>query len=382
MVRGGEGSRTRPRGHRTGPRTDWPVAPTIRKGIREISRRTGLNSTAPIRLPGAGRHRLELNDPSLVRDLEVLLEASTAGDPMSVLKWTSKSTRSLARELGTMGHEVSPRTVDRLLHDLEYSQQGNRKNKEGMNPPERDEQFQYINSQVKKFIANGDPVLSIDCKKKERVGEFKNPGKTWRKEGDPIDVNIYDFPRLSIGSAIPFGLYDVQYNDGLVNVGISHETAEFAAESIRQWWRQVGRYRYSTVRRLLLCADGGGSNSSRSLAWKSHLQTLADETGLAITVCHYPPGASKWNKIEHRMFSFISMNWKGRPLVSYETIVNLIGSTKSQTGLQVTARLDTRLYHTGEKVSKERIESLQVRRHAKLPQWNYTIRPHRKARLD
>jgi hypothetical protein len=311
VVCGSEGSRTRPWGHRAGPRTDWPVAPTIRKGIREISSRTGLNSTVPIRLPGAGRHRLEVNDPLLARDLEGLLEASTAGDPMSALKWTSKSTRSLSRELGAMGHEVSPRTVDRLLHDLGYSQQGNRKNKERMSPPERDEQFRYINSQVTKFMAKGDPVLSIDCKKKEKVGEFKNPGKMWRKQGDPIDVNVYDFPRLSTGLAIPFGLYDVQYNDGLVNVGISHETAEFAVESIRQWWRQVGHYRYSTVQRLLLCADGGGSNSSRSLAWKSHLQILADETGLAITVCHYPPGASKWNKIEHRMFSFISMNGRG-----------------------------------------------------------------------
>lgn len=376
VVRGCESSRARTRGHRAGARTDWLVAPTIRKGIREISNPAALISAERIRRPGAGRHRREVEDPSLVRDLECLLDASTAGDPMSALKWTSKSTRTLARDLVTQGHQASARTIDRLLHDLDYSQQGNRKNKEGMSPPERDEQFRHINAQVKKFLAKGAPVLSVDCKKKERVGEFKNPGKTWRKRGNPIDVNVYDFPRLGIGTAIPYGLYDLQYNDGLVNVGISHETAEFAVESIRQWWRRVGRYRYSTARRLLICADGGGSNGSRNRGWKFFLQALADETGLSITVCHYPPGTSKWNKIEHRMFSFISMNWRGQPLVSYETVINLIGNTRTNGGLKVSARLDTRMYPRARKISKTEMEKVRIKHRAELPRWNYTIKPH------
>jgi hypothetical protein len=230
--------------------------PTIRKGIREVRSSESLNLAEGIRSPGAGRRRREDEDPELVRDLERLLEATTAGDPMTPLKWTSKSTRTLARELQEQGHQVSAMTVDRLLDDLEYSQQGNRKNKEGVSPPERDEQFRYINAQVKKFIRTGDPVLSIDCKKKERVGEFKNPGKTWRKRGDPVDVNVYDFPRLSVGPAIPYGALDIQRNEGFVRVGVSHETAEFAVDTIRRWWRQVGLRHYHTAKRLLLCADG------------------------------------------------------------------------------------------------------------------------------
>ncbi|MEZ4308138.1 MAG: ISAzo13 family transposase [Polyangiaceae bacterium] len=350
--------------------------PTIRKGIREIIGSQTLNLTGRIRRRGAGRPRREATDPSLMRDLESLLDASTAGDPMSALKWTSKSTRTLAKELMRHGHDVSAMTVDRLLSELDYSQQGNRKNKEGLSPPERDEQFRNINAQVKSFMTRGEPVLSIDCKKKERVGEFKNPGKTWRRKGDPVDVNIYDFPRLGLGSAIPYGLYDLQYNDGLVNVGISHETAEFAVESIRQWWRRVGRYRYSTARRLLLCADGGGSNGSRNRGWKFFLQTLADETCLSITVCHYPPGTSKWNKIEHRMFSFISLNWRGQPLVSYETVINLIGNTRTEKGLKVSARLDMHAYPKARKISTTEMETVRVKHRTRLPQWNYTIRPH------
>ena len=312
----------------------------------------------------------------MLHDLECLLEATTAGDPMSALKWTSKSTRTLARDLMATGHKVSARTVDRLLYELDYSQQGNRKNKEGVSPPERDAQFRYINTQVKDFIASNEPVLSIDCKKKERVGEFKNPGKTWRKRGDPLEVHAYDFPSLSVGRAIPYGVYDVQRNEGLVNIGVSHETAAFAVETIRQWWQRVGRHTYNHTKRLLLCADGGGSNGSRSHVWKLQLETLADETGLAITVCHYPPGASKWNKIEHRMFSFISMNWRGQPLVSYETVINLIGHTTTNSGLRVKARLDKKMYKTGTKVSAAEMETVQVKRHKTLPQWNYTITPH------
>jgi hypothetical protein len=351
--------------------------PTIRKGIREVRSSEPLSLAGGIRTPGAGRRRREDEDPELVRDLERLLEATTAGDPMTPLKWTSKSTRTLARELQEQGHQVSAMTVDRLLDDLGYSQQGNRKNKEGVSPPERDEQFRYINAQVKNFIRMGDPVLAIDCKKKERVGEFKNPGKTWRKRGDPVDVNVYDFPRLSVGPAIPYGALDMQRNEGFVRVGVSHETAEFAVDTIRHWWRQVGRRHYGTAKRLLLCADGGGSNASRSRAWKLHLQEFADETNLKITVCHYPPGASKWNKIEHRMFSYISMNWRGQPLVSYETVVNLIGHTKTESGLRIKASLDTKSYETGRKVSATEMDTVRVKRHTTLPQWNYTITPHK-----
>jgi Rhodopirellula transposase DDE domain len=351
--------------------------PTIRKGIREVRSSEPLDLAKGIRSPGAGRRRRSDEDPELVGDLERLLEATTAGDPMTPLKWTSKSTRTLARELQEQGHQVSAMTVDRLLDALEYSQQGNRKNKEGVSPPERDEQFRYINAQVKKFIRTGDPVLSIDCKKKERVGEFKNPGKTWRKRGDPVNVNAYDFPRLSVGPAIPYGALDIERNEGFVRVGISHETAEFAVNTIRHWWRQVGRRHYDTAKRLLLCADGGGSNASRSRAWKLHLQDFADETGLMITVCHYPPGASKWNKIEHRMFSFISMNWRGQPLVSYETVVNLIGHTKTEGGLKIKASLDTKKYEPGRKVSAIEMDTVQLKQHATFPQWNYTIIPHK-----
>jgi hypothetical protein len=351
--------------------------PTIRKGIREVRSSAPLNLAEGIRSAGAGRRRREDEDPELVLALERLLDATTAGDPMSPLKWTSKSTRTLARELQEQGHQVSPKTVGRLLDDLDYSQQGNRKNKEGVSPPERDEQFRYINAQVKKFVRTGAPVLSIDCKKKERVGEFKNPGKTWRKRGDPVDVNVYDFPRLSVGPAIPYGALDMQRNEGFVRVGISHETAEFAVDTIRHWWRQVGRRHYGTAKRLLLCADGGGSNASRSRAWKLYLQEFADETGLMITVCHYPPGTSKWNKIEHRMFSYVSMNWRGQPLVSYETVVNLIGHTKTESGLRIKASLDTKNYETGRKVSAAEMDTVRLKRHAILPQWNYTITPHR-----
>jgi len=351
--------------------------PTIRKGIREVRSSEPLSIAEGIRTPGAGRRRLEDADPALVRDLECLLDATTAGDPMTSLKWTSKSTRTLARELQERGHKISASTVDRLLDDLDYSQQGNRKNKEGVSPPERDEQFRYINAQVKEFIRTGDPVLSIDCKKKERVGEFKNPGKTWRKQGDPIDVNVYDFPRLSVGSAIPYGAFDIQRNEGFVRVGISHETAEFAVDTIRHWWRQFGHRHYQVAKRLLLCADGGGSNASRNRAWKLHLQEFADDANLTITVCHYPPGASKWNKIEHRMFSYISMNWRGQPLVSYETVVKLIGGTKTEGGLRIKASLDKKNYAKGEKVSAAEMDAVQVKRHDTLPQWNYTISPRR-----
>ena len=349
--------------------------PTIRKGIRELTAAAALLDSDRVRRAGAGRKRCEVTDPDLLRDLEELLDETTAGDPMSALKWTAKSSHTLADELRKRGHVVSADTVERLLHDLEYSLQVNRKTKEGPSHPDRDRQFRYINEQVKQFVATSDPVISVDCKKKELVGEFKNAGATWRKQGDPRDVNVYDFRRLSVGIAIPYGIYDVQRTEGLVNVGITHDTAEFAVASIRQWWRRVGRRHYPHATRVLICADGGGSNSSRSHAWRLHLQEFADETGLAITVCHYPPGTSKWNKIEHRMFSFISLNWRGEPLISYETVVNLIGATTTRTGLRVKARLDRQTYRTGIKVSKKDLRDLHVTQHEILPRWNYTIFP-------
>jgi len=351
---------------------------TLRKGIREVSRSQALDLSAGLRRAGAGRPRVAEMDPTLLRDLNGLLEASTAGDPMSALKWTSKSTRTLADELVRQGHQVSHMTIERLLGVLGYSQQGNRKNKEGASSPERDDQFRYINTTVKKFVEAGDPVLSIDGKKREQVGDFKNPGKTWRKKGDPREVNVYDFPRRAVGNAIPYGVYDVEQNDGLVNVGISHETSEFAVESIRPWWQRVGHRRYSGATRILLCADGGSSNGSRRRAWKVELQGFADETGLCVSVCHYPPGTSKWNKIEHRMFSFISMNWRGEPLVSYETVIRLIGHTRTETGRQVEAILDNKTYATGKKVSAKEMKAVRLKRLTSRPQWNYKIRPHGK----
>lgn len=261
---------------------------------------------------------------------------------------------------------------------MEYSLQANEKTKEGGSHKDRDGQFRYINDLAGAFVKRGEPVLSVDAKKKERIGEFKNPGRRWRHKGTPPQVNVYDFPSLAQGTAIPYGAYDIQHNNGMVNVGMTHETAEFAVESIRRWWQYLGRRQYPQAHELLICADGGGSNGSRNRAWKFHLQDLADELGLAITVCHYPPGASKWNKIEHRMFSFISMNWRGEPLVSFETVINLISATRTKTGLSIKASLDTNEYQTGVRISDQQMQQLQIRPHAVHGQWNYTIAP----RLD
>ena len=347
--------------------------PTILKGIRELQQRKELPSER-IRQPGGGRKRLEESDPGLEAALEQIMEENTAGDPMSLLRWTNKSTVRIADELTRLGHSVSDETVRRRLAEMGYSLQANVKNLEESGAG-RDQQFRYINKQVKRFLSGKEPVLSIDAKKKERVGNFKNAGRTWRPKGQPIEVNVYDFPHLGIGPAIPYGAYDQQRNEGFVNVGISHDTAEFAVESVRRWWRWIGRRRYPQAQRLLLCADGGGSNGSRNRAWKYHLQQLANQSRLAVTVCHYPPGTSKWNKIEHRMFSFISLNWQGKPLVSYETVINLIGTTRTATGLQVKAKLDTRYYEAGVKITDEEMESINLRTHRTNPEWNYTISP-------
>jgi hypothetical protein len=282
----------------------------------------------------------------------------------------------MAEELKGQGHRISQPTVYRRLQALGYSLQANVKTKEGYAPPQRDAQFRYTNEQVKLFLSRGEPVLSIDAKKHERIGEFKNAGRRWLPKGKPDEVNVYDYPQLGIGTAIPYGAYDVGRNRGFVNVGVSHETAEFAVESLRRWWRMVGRRLYPKSRKLLLCADGGGSNGSRNRAWKYFLQKWSDEVALEVTVCHYPPGASKWNKIEHRMFSFISMNWRGRPLVDYETVVSLIGATTTKSGLKVKAILDERKYDAALKIPDEQMEQVNLRAHRVHPQWNYTIVPH------
>lgn len=348
--------------------------PTILKGVRELQQRKELPRER-VRQPGGGRKRLEEADPGLAAALERIMEENTAGDPMSLLRWTNKTTLRLAEELTRLGHSVSDETVRRRLAEMGYSLQANAKNLEA-SAVGRDQQFRYINRQVKQYLGRQEPVLSVDTKKKERVGNFKNAGKTWRPKGQPIEVNVYDFPHLGVGPAIPYGAYDQQRNEGFVNVGISHDTAEFAVESVRRWWRWVGRRGYPKAARLLLCADGGGSNGSRNRAWKYHLQEFADQSGLAITVCHYPPGTSKWNKIEHRMFSFISLNWQGKPLVSYETVINLIGATRTATGLRVKAKLDTRLYEAGAKITDEEMKRLNLQTHRTNPKWNYTIAPH------
>ena len=346
---------------------------TLSRGIRELQWDPSLPVTERVRRAGGGRKRLEHADPGLTSALERIMGENTAGDPMSFLRWTNKSTERIAEELTHQGHRVSGETVRRRLCELGYSLQANAKSLEGASPPERDAQFRYINKEVKTHLRRQGPVLSIDTKRKERVGNFKNSGKRWRPKGQPDQVNVYDYPTLAVGTAIPYGAYDVDRNEGFVNVGMTHDTAEFAVESVRRWWRTVGRRHYPKAKSLLLCADGGGSNSSRSRAWKYHLQRLADELGLAITVCHYPPGTSKWNKIEHRMFSFISMNWKGQPLVSYQAVVNLIGTTRTKTGLRVKARLDRKAYETGVQITDQQMECINLQSHKMHPQWNYTI---------
>jgi len=350
---------------------------TIARGATELRRRRPLapDETGRIRRPGGGRPRIEATDPTLVRALTRILEETTAGDPMSLLKWTGKSTRAIAAELTRRGHPVSWRTVARCLHDLEYSLQANRKTLEGAQHPDRDAQFRYINARVKAFLRDGEPVLSVDTKKKELIGAFRNAGRTWRPQGHPVPVLTHDFPNLGLGKAVPYGTYDVGQDRAVVNVGVSHDTGQFAVESIRRWWQLLGRRTYPRLRRLLISADAGGSNGSRLRAWKLHLQHLAEELSVPITVCHYPPGTSKWNKVEHRLFSFISMSWKGQPLISYETVVQLIGQTQTRSGLSVKAILDTRDYETGRTVTSRQMDALNLKRHAFHPDWNYTLTP-------
>ena len=349
---------------------------TITKAVEELKSGKLLSpGEGRVRRVGGGRKKVEGVDPGVRDLLEKILEETTAGDPMSQLRWTSKSTRTMAEELTRLGHPVTWVTVARCMDDKGYSLQANRKSKEGPQHADRDAQFRYINRQVKALLKTGDPVISVDAKKKELVGLFKNGGRTWRPKGKPQEVTTKDFPSLAQGKALPYGVYDTGQNRAVVNVGVTHDTAEFAVESIRRWWKLDGRRSYPAAGRLLICADAGGSNGNRLRAWKLHLQQMADQIRIPITVCHYPPGTSKWNKIEHRLFSFISLNWRGQPLINYETIINLIGDTKTRTGLKVKAVLDTTDYETGIKVSDEELGEIQLRRHKVHPAWNYTISP-------
>jgi hypothetical protein len=328
-----------------------------------------------IRRPGAGRKLLTAKDPTLIADLESLVDPLTRGDPESPLRWTARSTATLADQLRKMGHQVSPRTVAGLLKELEYSLQANKKTTEGSQHPDRNAQFEHINAQAEAFQANNQPVISVDTKKKELVGPYKNGGREWTPKGEPTPVRVHDFIDETLGKAVPYGVYDVGRNEGWVNVGVDHDTGEFAVASIERWWRAMGRKSYPAATELLITADGGGSNGSRNRLWKTSLQEFADRSGLALTVCHLPPGTSKWNKIEHRLFSHISQNWRGRPLVSHEVVVNLIASTKTRTGLRVRAKLDKRRYAAGMKISDKHMKSLAITREDFHGEWNYRIEP-------
>jgi hypothetical protein len=349
--------------------------PTIIKGMREVRQGKPVSSQERVRRAGGGRPLVERVDAEVLGALRGVLEESTAGSPMRALLWTHKSTRKLAEELARQGHVVSANTAGRLLEVLGYSLQVNARSKEGRSPPGRNAQFRYINRLVEAFQAEGNPVLSVDCKKKERVGLFKIAGRTYRPSGEPVKVNIYDFPSLSEGNAIPYGVYDVERNRGFVNVGMTHETAEFAVESLRFWWQRYGQRWYPEASGWLVCADGGGSNGSNTRGWKYHLYELSQELGIQVSVCHYPPGTSKWNRIEHRMFSFISLNWQGVPLETYETVVNLIMGTKTKTGLRVKARLDRKKYPLKERITDEQMAEINIVHHKVNPEWNYTIYP-------
>jgi hypothetical protein len=328
-----------------------------------------------IRRSGAGRKPLTQIDPGLRQALARLVNPATRGHPQSPLLWTSKSTRKLAAELARQDHPAGDRTVAALLKEEGYSLQANRKTKEGASHPDRNAQFEYINQQATTFLRQRQPVVSVDTKKKELVGEFRNAGQEWQPAGRPQQVKVHDFPNPKLGKAIPYGVYDLASNEGWVSVGIDHDTAQFAAASIGRWWWEMGHPRYPRAKRLLITADGGGSNSSRSRLWKAALQDLADDINLELHVCHFPPGTSKWNKIEHRMFCFITSNWRGRPLTSYQAIVNLIASTTTLHGLTVRAALDSNHYDTGLVVSDEQLASLNCIRSEFHGEWNYIIRP-------
>ncbi len=348
--------------------------PTIAAGLRELAD-PSMADTKRIRRVGGGRKRTVDKDPTLLQDLESLIEPTSRGDPESPLRWTCKSVRKLAQELNGMGHQISHRLVADLLHELGYSLQANRKTKEGTSHTDRDAQFQHINAQVKASQAASQPVISVDTKKKEKIGDFANAGREWRPKGEPEEVRVHDFLIPELGKVAPYGIYDMTHNLGWVNVGIDHDTGTFAVESIRRWWYSMGEPLYPAAHQLLITADSGGSNGYRLRMWKVELQKLADETGLSIKVCHLPPGTSKWNKIEHRLFSYISQNWRGKPLISHEVIVNLIAATTTATGLRVHSQLDTRSYPTGVRVSDAELGQVNIERDSFHGEWNYTISP-------
>ncbi len=347
----------------------------IYKGMDEIQH--GIAPPAGrIRRPGAGRKPIIRSDPKLLEILEEMMDGATRGDPQSPLRWTCKSTRTLAGQLAKRKHPVSHTKVAQLLHESGYSLQANRKTLEGADHPDRDAQFRHINAAVAKCLAQGLPVISVDTKKKELVGNYDNAGRQWLPAKSPLKVQGHDFPGPDVPRAYPYGIYDLGHNSGFVNVGTDHDTGAFAVASIRGWWQREGRRLYPKAGKILITADGGGSNGSRLRLWKFELQNFADETGLAVSVCHFPPGTSKWNKIEHRLFSFISSNWRGQPLCDYETIVKLIASTTTAKGLKVTCRLDRRRYPTGRKITTEDMKLVRLQRHKFHGDWNYTIKPH------
>jgi Rhodopirellula transposase DDE domain len=348
---------------------------TVAAGVSELD-----SGSAPLgraRRGGGGRKKATVTDPALLDALDALVDPESRGDPMTRLRWTTRSTRNLADELGRQGRAVSHDTVARLLaEELGYSLQANAKTVEGRQHPDRDAQFRYLNDQVAAHILAGQPVISADTKKKELVGNFKNGGREWQPQGEPVEVNVHDFPDKQLGKAVPYGVYDVAANTGWVSVGVDHDTAQFAAETIRRWWNTIGTAAYPAAERLLICADGGGSNGYRTRLWKRELATLATQTGLSITVCHLPPGTSKWNKIEHRLFSQISMNWRGRPLETHEVIVNLIAGTTTRSGLTVRAELDPSSYPKGIRITDKEMRALEhnhITRHTFHGEWNYCV---------
>ena len=353
---------------------------TIRNGARELVELIQApieeqSTEARIRLPGGGRKAIENCDSSLLDHLDALVEPTRRGDPESALRWTTKSCRNLAAALNHKGHKISASKVGQLLRSQGYSLQANKKTKEGMQHPDRNAQFHYINDTVAEFVNEGSPVVSVDTKKKELIGDYKNNGREWRSTGNPREVDAHDFPGGSLGKAIPYGVYDVVRGEAHVNVGMDHDTPTFAVESLFAWWKAMGHRAYPNARRLLIAADAGGSNAYRSRVWKLELQAFADLTGIAVSVCHFPPGTSKWNKIEHSLFSAISINWRGRPLSTFETVVNLIAATTNTSGLKVRARLDRREFPTGQRVTAREFDSIALSRSPFHGEWNYEISP-------
>jgi len=348
---------------------------TIQRGMTELSDDSPEGRSDRVRAPGGGRKKAEITNPELVDALDGLIEPDTRGDPESPLRWTTTSTRHLAAALTKMGHSVSHSVVAKLLRARGYSLQGTRKKTEGHQHPDRDEQFRYINKLASEFLASGDPVISVDTKKKELVGGFSQAGKEWHPQGEPVEVSTYNFPDQADGKAIPYGVYDLADNSAWVSVGIDHDTAVFAVATIDKWWEHMGKEKYPNARRIFITADGGGSNGHRPWLWKHELAQFATTTGLDIIVSHYPPGTSKWNKIEHRLFSRITQNWRGRPLETYQTIVSLIANTTTSTGLTVRCELDPNLYPTKIKLTDQQKEAIPLTRHEFHGDWNYTITP-------